>query len=66
MNKLVMVMYYLMVTVILMGSTAFAAQDEKGYKDHPAFTRMSGYWIHSCDQKQFDTHDFITEKGKTI
>jgi OmpA-OmpF porin, OOP family len=40
-------------------------QDEKGCKDSPLFTRMPGSWIHNCDQKQFDAHDFVIGKGQT-
>lgn len=65
MSRRVIVMCYLVLTIVMMGSPAFADQDNEGCKDHPAFTRMPGYWIHSCDQKQFDTHDFITAEGKT-
>ncbi len=39
-------------------------QDRTGCKDHPLFTRMPGYWIYSCEQKQFESHDFVVAKGK--
>lgn len=39
-------------------------KDATGCKDHPLFTRMPGYWIHSCAQKQFDSKAFITGKNK--
>jgi OmpA-OmpF porin, OOP family len=65
MRRRIAVMYYLLLIVVLMGGPAIAAQDAKDCKDHPSFTRMPGYWIHSCVQKQFDTYAFITEKGKT-
>jgi outer membrane protein OmpA-like peptidoglycan-associated protein len=41
-------------------------KDDAKCKDHPLFTRMPTYWIHSCIEKQFDAHDFITAmtKGK--
>jgi len=39
--------------------------DKAGCKDHALFTRMPGYWIHGCDQKQFDAYAFPTGKGQT-
>ncbi len=54
--------------VLLVTALATLAQqkDESKCKDHPLFTRMPTYWIHSCDEKQFDAHDFIVSvtKGK--
>jgi len=46
-------------------ATGAAAQqsDAKGCKDHPLFTRMPGYWIYSCEQKQFDVHAFEVAPG---
>ena len=38
--------------------------DVAGCKDHPLFTKMPGYWIRSCDQKQFDAYGFLTGKGQ--
>lgn len=39
--------------------------DSQGCKDHPMFTRMPGYWIRSCTQKQFDAHAFPLGIGRT-
>jgi OmpA-OmpF porin, OOP family len=39
--------------------------DSKGCQDHQLFTRMPDLWIHSCQEKGFDTHDFPVAKGKT-
>ncbi len=54
--------------MLLFVPMAFAAappdqKDASQCKDHPLFTRMPGYWIRSCDQKEFDAHDFVTGKG---
>ncbi|MEO8102707.1 MAG: OmpA family protein [Betaproteobacteria bacterium] len=47
-------------------SPALAQQkDVVGCKDHPMFTRMPGYWIYKCVDKQFDAHAFVTGPGKT-
>ena len=45
-------------TVALLGGFAFAQQDAKGCKDHPAFTRMPNFYIAGCEQKEFDAVDF--------
>jgi len=47
------------------GSAPPDQNDAPQCKDHPLFTRMPGYWIRSCDQKEFDAHDFVTGKGTT-
>jgi OmpA-OmpF porin, OOP family len=39
-------------------------KDDAKCKDHPLFTRMPTYWIHHCDEKQFDAHDFIIGMAK--
>ena len=39
--------------------------DARGCQDHQLFTRMPDFWIHSCQEKGFDTHDFPVAKGKT-
>jgi flagellar motor protein MotB len=40
-------------------------KDATKCKDHPLFPmRMSDYWIHHCDQKQFDAYSFTVAKGK--
>lgn len=52
---------------VLAGATVALAQqkDEAGCKDHPMFTRMPGYWIYKCVDKQFDAYAFVTGPGKT-
>ncbi len=53
--------------VLCLASTAAAQQkDAQGCKDHPLFTRMPGYWIHSCQEKEFDAFAFVTGKGQTL
>ncbi len=44
---------------------AVEQKDNPRCKDNPLFTRMPGFWIYSCDQKQFDAFDFFVGKGKT-
>jgi OOP family OmpA-OmpF porin len=38
-------------------------KDNANCKDHPLFTRMPEYWIHSCDQKEFDGYTFDAGQG---
>ncbi len=56
--------------LLLLTSLVVLAQqkDEPKCKDHPLFTRMPTYWIHNCDEKQFDAHEFIVgmTKGKPV
>ena len=40
-------------------------KDNVNCKDHPLFTRMPDYWIHSCTEKEFDAYAFNVGKGKT-
>jgi OOP family OmpA-OmpF porin len=47
-----------LLAVVLMGSFAFAQQDAKGCKDHPAFTRMPNFYISWCETKEYDEVDF--------
>ena len=56
-----------MITLFLLLASGVTAQqkDSAGCKDHPLFTRMPGYWIHSCTQNQFNVHAFAIGKGKT-
>jgi len=53
-------------TLLLVMATSVVAQqqDERGCKDHPLFTRMPGFWIHSCKQSQFDSYEFEVAQGK--
>jgi len=38
--------------------------DAKGCQDLPSFTRMGGFWIHNCADKDFDAYEFVVAKGK--
>lgn len=53
-----------LVCLTLSWGTAAQQKDDVKCKDHPLFTRMPTYWIHNCDEKQFDAHDFIVGMGK--
>ncbi len=45
--------------------TCLAKEDAKNCQDHPLLTRIPGYWITSCTQKQFDAYKFDTGKDRT-
>ena len=53
------------VLMLLSAAGLFAQQkDDPKCKDHPAFTRMPTYWIHSCRQSAFDGYDFVVGDKK--
>jgi outer membrane protein OmpA-like peptidoglycan-associated protein len=52
--------------VLLTPAAALAANDATGCTDHPLLSRMPGYWIHSCQNKQFDSFSFFNGKDKPI
>ena len=41
-------------------------KDDSKCKDHPLFTRMPDYWIHSCDQKEFNCYTFDAGQGGAV
>lgn len=58
---------FLFLCILCLSLTAVSQQkDSPGCTDHPLFTRMFGYWIHDCDQKDFNAHTFSVGPGKTI
>lgn len=42
------------------------AQDDPGCKDHPMFTRLSGFYIDSCEMSDFDSYDFMDKDENEI
>ncbi len=57
---------FFIVTVVALTLPGLAQQkDTKDCADHPLFTRMPTYWIHHCDQKEFDAYAFRVGEGKT-
>lgn len=64
MKNLGYVMFYLMLWILVIGNVAFAQEDEQGCKDHPLFSRMPGYYIGGCEEKEFDTHSFYDPATK--
>lgn len=66
MKKVVRMLLNTVCLFLLITGCALASQDNPGCKDHPLFSRMPGYWIHSCTQKEFDAHSFDIGKGKKV
>ncbi len=46
------------------GAAAAAGADQPGCKDHPLFTRMTGYHIYRCEQAPFEALAVLDAKGK--
>lgn len=56
---------FCIIALFLLPLSALAEQkDATGCKDHPLFTKMPGYWIYSCVEKQFDVKTFTVAGGK--
>ncbi len=43
-----------------------AQTDRPGAKDHPLFTRMPGFYIHSFKSWEFERAEFFVEKGRKL
>jgi outer membrane protein OmpA-like peptidoglycan-associated protein len=58
------ILFCFLLGLLLTGNLAFAQQDAKGCKDHPLFSRMQGYRIVRCQEKEFDAENFIDPATK--
>jgi hypothetical protein len=54
----------LVVVIFLCTIHGAMAQDDPGCKDHPVMSRMPGFYIDSCEKKDFDQYPFVDLKGK--
>lgn len=66
MKKAVRMLFNTLCIFLLIAGYALASEDNPNCKDHPLFSRMPGYWIHSCTEKEFDAHSFDIGKGKKV
>ncbi len=67
MIKVTLILLNLVCLSVLTCDVAHAAQqDAAGCKDHPLFTRLSGFHITECEEKDFDHYTFTAEKGKQV
>ncbi|MHB8054464.1 MAG: OmpA family protein, partial [Candidatus Aminicenantales bacterium] len=64
MRKKLIVLICALVCLLAVGAVAQQKDDSK-CKDHPAFTRMPTYWIHSCKENSFDFYEFKVAEKKT-
>ncbi|HPD55761.1 MAG TPA: OmpA family protein [Smithellaceae bacterium] len=55
---------FLLIVFLLVSGHALAQEDKKGCKDHLLFSRMEGFYITKCEQKDFDTETFIDPETK--
>ena len=55
---------FLAVVILLCATHVAMAQDDPGCKDHPVMSRMPGFYIDSCEKKDFDQYPFVDLKGK--
>lgn len=63
------IIYLAVLLVFALSGIVLAQQDKEGYMDYPLFSRMQGYYIFSCEEKEFDAEKFIdpaTQKEVTI
>ena len=55
-----------LVALMVSGPVLAVKPDRSGCKDHPLFpTRMPNYYIAACEAKEFASHPFKLQKGKT-
>jgi outer membrane protein OmpA-like peptidoglycan-associated protein len=58
---------FLLLGIFLSVSLGWAPEkDKEGCKDHPLFTRMSNYYVNSCDEIEFDSFEFKDDKGSPV
>jgi len=50
--------------LLLVPSLAGAKPDKAGCADHPLFSRMSGFYLHNCQDRTFDRYKFRVADGK--
>lgn len=58
MERTVKIFLSLMLGLLLVSNIVLAQEDKKGCKDYPLFSRMQGYYIYSCEEKEFVAEDF--------
>ena len=50
--------------LVIMVSPLFAQEDRKGCNDHPLLSRMHNFYITSCREVEYDSHDFYDAERK--
>ena len=64
MKTVARVMVWCAFAVALAAAAGAQQKDDPKCKDHPLFTRMPTYWIHSCVERQFDSFQFPVSATK--
>jgi len=54
----------IILVLFLLMSPLAAQEDEAGCKDHPLLTRMAGFYIDSCENAEFDAHEFTVARTR--
>ena len=49
--------------VVTVAGVGAAQTDREGCEDYPLLTRLDGFFIESCKEESFSSHDFHTESG---
>jgi outer membrane protein OmpA-like peptidoglycan-associated protein len=52
------------IVLVIMLGFSYAEDDYKGCSDHPMFSRIQDFYISSCKEVEYDSHDFYDETGK--
>jgi outer membrane protein OmpA-like peptidoglycan-associated protein len=58
------IIFYILLGLLMASNLVLAQDDSKGCKDHPLLTRMPNFYISSCQDKDFDRHDFKNTQGQ--
>ena len=53
-----------LIVLFIMLGFSYADDDHKGCSDHPMFSRMQNFYISSCNEVEYDSHNFYDENGK--
>ncbi len=54
----------MLIVLFIMLGLSYAQDDYKGCSDHPMFSRIQNFYISSCQEVEYDSHNFYDEKGK--
>lgn len=49
--------------LLTMVCVLYAQEDREGCKDHPLLSRMQNFYINSCEELEYDSHNFYDAEG---
>ncbi len=52
------------IVLLIMLGLSYAQDDYKGCRDHPMLSRIQNFYISSCQEVEYDSHNFYDEKGR--